>query len=87
MCGVIYFKGHGKQSGHYYCEIMDWVTQEWFLCDNENITCLHKIPQWKIRKDAKIICALTYANEDYLVTTVNELLHLNWAYRHKFRHN
>ncbi len=36
LCGIIHHKGT-LDSGHYFAEVMDFDSKDWFKCDDSNI--------------------------------------------------
>lgn len=37
LVAVLYHKGKSAYGGHYICEVLNWLTSEWWLCDDTNV--------------------------------------------------
>ena len=44
LYGIVYHKGKYQHSGHYYCKVMNWITKEWYLCNDDKVEKLSASP-------------------------------------------
>lgn len=83
LVSAIYHLGTSANSGHYVCDVLDWESNVWLHCDDDNISVLE--PNWwegcsDIRKATRSQGANEYddkAKTVYSLTFVNELLLAN----------
>ena len=78
MCGMIfhYFEQDSVSKGHYYIDVMDWLSGTWFRCNDANVRLRpkkHKLVNYSVTKsdgyDKRNLAFIIYARDIYLSRT------------------